>query len=63
MSNSPEKGRANWPLCLVFPKGRIEGVKANHLGAPPILACAFTGNDRLTDASRQGWAALPGGLP
>src|SRR5215510_802888 len=41
----------------------IEGVKANSLGAPPILACCVTGNDRLTDASRQGWAALPGSLP
>ncbi len=51
-----EKGRANWPLCLVFPKGRIEGVKANFLGAPPIfiLACVVSGNDRLTEASRQG---------
>jgi len=24
---------------MVFPKGRIEGVKANFLGAPPIPAC------------------------
>ena len=35
---------------------------ANCLGAPPILACLVSSNDRLTKASRQGWAALPGGL-
>jgi hypothetical protein len=33
------------------------------MGAPPILACRVSGNDRLTEASRQGWAALPGSLP
>src|SRR5262245_29141499 len=56
-------GKANWPLCPVFSKDRIEGVKANSLGAPPILACGVSGSDRLTEASRQGWAALPGSLP
>src|SRR5262249_61463679 len=33
---SSEKGRANWPLCLVFPKGRIEGVKAKRPVCPTL---------------------------
>src|SRR5215813_4464309 len=45
-------------MCVFLRKGR-----ANCLGAPPILACGVSGNDRLTEASRQGWAALPGSLP
>jgi hypothetical protein len=39
-----------------------EKVAQAGLGAPPILACRVPGNDRLTEASRQGWAALPGPL-
>src|SRR5262249_60390934 len=31
---SSEKGRANWPLCPVFPKDRIEGVKAKRPVCP-----------------------------
>jgi hypothetical protein len=27
---------------------------ANFLGAPPIFACVVSGNDRLTEARRQG---------
>jgi|SoiMethySBSTD1v2_1073268.scaffolds.fasta_scaffold30670_9 hypothetical protein len=29
-------------------------------GSADILACGVSANDRLTDVSRQGWAALPG---
>src|SRR5262245_37993187 len=36
--------------------------RANYLGAPPIPACGVSGDDRLTEASRQGWATLPGSL-
>ncbi|HEY9434491.1 MAG TPA: hypothetical protein VI260_23770, partial [Blastocatellia bacterium] len=35
----------------------------NFLGAPPILACLVSGNDRLTGATRQGWAALQESSP
>src|SRR5262249_48654927 len=40
-----------------------EKSRANYLGAPPILACGVSGNGPLTEASGQGWAALPGSLP
>src|SRR5215475_1541920 len=39
-SVTPRKSVGQMAVCLVFPKGRIEGGKAISLGAPPILACA-----------------------
>src|SRR6266542_4296450 len=48
MSNSSEKCTANWPLCLVFSKGRIEGVKAKR-PVCPALAPRFSFFQGVTD--------------
>ena len=45
-----ETGRANWPLCLVFPKGRIKGVKAN-CQTESTDKDVMKGKDRLGDGS------------
>jgi len=52
-------------LLLIFVVKQVSSSndRENYLGAPPILACVVSGNDRLTGASRQGWAALPGSFP
>jgi len=55
------KGQANPFGARVCPRCELaravissENGRANCLGAPPILACQVSGNDRLTEASRQG---------
>src|SRR5262245_60406962 len=48
---SSEKGGANWPLCLVIPKGGIERVKAKR-PVCPTLAARFSFRQRVAALGR-----------